>query len=62
MAILGTRIAVYIVGLIRKTMKSSTLTWKDALGAILWKDKGTKAYCQLMLLPSVRYMQGLPWT
>lgn len=52
-------IAVYIVGLIRKTMKSSTLTWKDALGAILWKDKGTKAYCQLMLIAICALYAGL---
>ena len=40
---------VYIVGLCKKTIKSSNMTWKDSLGAILWKDKGARLYCLLML-------------
>lgn len=43
-------LAVYIVGLCRKTLTASTLTWKDALGAIMWKDKGAKKYSQLLLI------------
>ena len=52
-------LAVYIVGLCRKTLKSSTLTWKDALGAIMWKDKGAKKYCQLMLIAICALYAGL---
>ena len=52
-------LAVYIVGLCRKTMVASTLTWKDAVGAILWKDKGAKKYCQLMLVAVCALYAGL---
>ena len=49
----------YIVGLCRKTLTASTLTWKDALGAILWKDEGAKKYCQLMLIAVCALYAGL---
>lgn len=52
-------LAVYIVGLCRKILTASTLTWKDALGAILWKDKGAKKYCQLMLIAVCALYAGL---
>ena len=52
-------VVVYIVGLCRKTLKSSTLTWKDALGAILWKDRRAKKYCQLMLVAICALYAGL---
>lgn len=53
-------LTVYIVGLCRKTLKSSALTWKDALGgAIMWKDKGAKIYCQLMLIAVCALYAGL---
>ena len=52
-------LAVYIVGLCRKTLTASTLTWKDALGAIMWKDKGAKKYCQLMLIAICALYAGL---
>ena len=52
-------LAVYIVRLCRKTLTASTLTWKDAMGAILWKDKGTKKYCQLMLIAVCALYAGL---
>ena len=52
-------LAVYIVGLCRKTLTASTLTWKDALGAILWKDEGAKKYCQLMLIAVCALYAGL---
>ena len=51
--------AEYVVGLCRKAMTSSTLTWKDALGAILWKDKGAKRYGQLMLAAVCALHAGL---
>ena len=51
--------AEYVVGLCRKTMTSSTLTWKDALGAILWNDKGAKRYVQLMLAAVCAQYAGL---
>ena len=52
-------LAVYIVGLCRKTLTASTLTWKDALGAILWKDRRAKKYCQLMLIAVCALYAGL---
>ena len=52
-------LAVYIVGLCRKTLTASILTWKDALGVILCKDKGTKKYCQLMLIAVCALYAGL---
>ena len=52
-------LTVYIAGLCRKTLKSSTLTWKDALGAIMWKDKGAKKYSQLLLIAICALYAGL---
>ena len=52
-------VVVYIVGLCRNTLESSTLTWKDALGAILWKDRRAKKYCQLMLVAICALYAGL---
>ena len=52
-------LTVYIAGLCRKTLTASTLTWKDALGAITWKDKGAKKYCQLMLIAICALYAGL---
>ncbi len=54
-------LAVYIVGLCRKTLTASTLTCKDALGAILWKDEGAKKYCLLMLIAVCALYLGLQW-
>lgn len=51
--------AVYVVGLCRKTMVVSTLTWKEALGAILWKDKEAKMYGGLMLIAVFALYAGL---
>lgn len=52
-------LTIYIAGLCRKTLKSSTLTWKDALGAIMWKDTRTKKYYQLMLIAICALYAGL---
>ena len=52
-------LVVYIVGLCRKTLTASTLNRKDALGGILWKDKGAKKYCQLMLIAICALYAGL---
>lgn len=52
-------LTVYIVGLCRKTLTASAMTWKDALGAILWKDEGAKKYCQLMLIAVCALYAGL---
>ena len=52
-------LTVYIVGLCRKTLTASTLTWKDALGAIMWKDKGAKRYSQLLLIAICALYAGL---
>ena len=52
-------LTVYIVGLCRKTLTASTMTWKDALGAILWKDEGAMKYCVLMLIAVCALYAGL---
>ena len=52
-------LAVYIIGRWKKTITASTVTWKDALGAILWKDKGAKKYGQLMLVAVCALYAGL---
>lgn len=52
-------IAVYIVERCMKRLTASTLTWKDALGAMMWKDKGTRTYCQLMLIAICALYAGL---
>lgn len=52
-------LAVYIVSLCKKAMTASTLTWKDALGAILWKDRGARLYSQLLLVAICALYAGL---
>ena len=52
-------LTVYIVGLCRKTLTASTMTWKDALGTIMWKDKGAKRYSQLLLIAICALYAGL---
>ncbi len=42
-------LTVYIAGRCQKTIRSSNMTWKDSFGAILWKDKGARLYCLLLL-------------
>ena len=42
-------LTVYIAGRYKKTIRSSNMTWKDSLGAILWKDKGARLYGLLLL-------------
>lgn len=50
---------VYIVELCKKTLTASNLTWKDSMGAILWKDSKARAYCQLMLVAACALYAGL---
>lgn len=52
-------LVVYIVELCRKKLTASAWTWKDALGAMLWKDKGARTYCQLMLITLCATFAGL---
>ena len=42
-------LTVYIAGRCQKTIRSSNMTWKDSFGSILWKDKGARLYCLLLL-------------
>lgn len=41
---------VYIVEVCKKALIATNWTWKDGLGAILWKDQKARTYCQLMLI------------
>ena len=52
-------LVVYIIGFCRKTLKSTSMSWKDALGAMLWKDRGARTYCQLMLVATGALYAGL---
>ena len=52
-------LVVYIVEVCRKSLTASSLSWKDALGAILWKDSGARIYCQMLLIAIVAWHIGL---
>ena len=43
-------VIAYIVALCRRRLSNSSLSWKEAFGAILWKDDRAKTYCLLMLI------------
>ncbi len=43
-------IVAYVVALCRGKMPKSNLSWKEALGGILWNDKRAKTYCLLLLI------------
>ncbi len=42
-------VVTYVVGLCRKRMRA-TMTWKEAMGALLWKDRKARTYFALMLV------------
>ena len=43
-------VVAYIATLCRRKFSNSSLSWKEAFGAILWKDDRAKTYCFLMLI------------
>lgn len=42
-------VVAYVVALCRRSLSNGGLSWKEALGGILWNDKRAKTYCILML-------------
>lgn len=52
-------VAVYVVELFRKSLTGTNLSWKDALGAVLWKDRGARLYCQMLLIAIGAWNIGL---
>lgn len=50
---------LYFVFLFRKKLSDTGLTWKDALGAILWKDECAKTYVKLLLIAVSAIYTGL---
>lgn len=51
-------VVTYIVGLCRKRMRM-TMTWKEALGSLLWKDHRARTYFALMLVAVGAFYAGL---
>lgn len=43
-------VVVYVIAFFRKGLSKNSISWKDALGAILWTDSAARKYCQLMLM------------
>lgn len=43
-------VVAYVVALCRRRLSDGGLSWKEALGGILWNDKKAKTYCLLMLI------------
>ena len=43
-------LVVFLVNIFRKGCLTDTLTWKDALGKLLWTDKTARTYCSLLLI------------
>lgn len=43
-------IVTYVIALCRRKLSNDGLSWKDALGGILWNDKKAKTYSFLMLM------------
>ena len=52
-------LAVFLVNIFRKGFLTDTLTWKDALGKLLWTDKTARTYCSLLLITTGTLYAGL---
>lgn len=50
---------VFLVNIFRKGFLTDTLTWKDALGKLLWTDKTARTYCSLLLITTGTLYAGL---
>ena len=52
-------LAVFLVNIFRKGFLTDTLTWKDALGKLLWTDKTARTFCSLLLITTGTLYAGL---
>mgnify|MGYP004657565075 FL=1 len=52
-------LVVFLVNIFRKGCLTDTLTWKDALGKLLWTDKTARTYCSLLLITIGTLYAGL---
>lgn len=52
-------IVAFIIALCRKKFPANTLSWKEASGCLLWKDKRAKSYCALLLVTIGTLYAGL---
>lgn len=52
-------LVVFLVNMFRKDSLLDSLTWKDALGKVLWTDRKAKAYCSLLLIAIGTLYAGL---
>lgn len=52
-------LVVFLVNIFCKGSLTDTLTWKDALGKLLWTDKTARTYCSLLLITIGTLYAGL---
>ena len=52
-------LVVFLVNIFRKGFLTDTLTWKDALGKLLWTDKTARTFCSLLLITTGTLYAGL---
>ena len=52
-------LAVFLVNIFRKGFLTDTLTWKDALGKLLWTNKTARTFCSLQLIAIGTLYAGL---
>ena len=52
-------LVVFLVNIFCKGSLTDTLTWKDALGKLLWTDKTARTYCSLLLITIGTLYTGL---
>lgn len=52
-------LVVFLVNIFRKGCLTDTLTWKVALGKLLWTDKTARTYCSLLLITTGTLYAGL---
>lgn len=52
-------LVVFLVNMFRKDSLLDSLTWKDALGKVLWTDRKAKTYCSLLLIAIGTLYAGL---
>lgn len=52
-------LVVFLVNIFRKGCLTDTLTWTDALGKLLWRDKTARTFCSLLLITIGTLYAGL---
>lgn len=52
-------LVVFLVNIFRKGSPTGTLTWKNAMGKMLWTDKAARTYCSLLLITIGTLYAGL---